>query len=64
MSRPDIERRINELLGKLYGPDEAAMWWSLPQPLLDDKTPEELKAAGRLDAALNILECLEAGAYL
>ena len=66
----EIQTRISDLryvverLSDYYTPDETRLWLHAPHPLLDQQRAIDVIYDGRTEDVLQIIERLDAGAYL
>lgn len=63
----NIEREFDRLeirLAELYSPFERAVWWSSPQPLLNNERALDVLTSGKSHELHRILDQLDAGVYL
>lgn len=65
LNKPNIVTQLiyNEL-ETLYEREQIDEWWRSGQPLLDNRLPDDLIASGKGNDVLNLLRCLNDGAYI
>lgn len=57
----DLNKR---LIADYYTEEEAEVWMTSPQPLLNGEIPVDLIAEGRADELHSLLDAMDAGAYI
>lgn len=57
-------RYVVDRLAEFYSPDEARLWLHTAHPLLGGRRAIDLISAGDTEGVLNIIESLDAGAYV
>ena len=62
---PDTPKpSLFHLLLSLYTPEEALMWLTTPQKMLDGHSPEHFLRLGRYDEVLTVVKRITEGAYV